>query len=71
MATQQELTDGVHQLFGAVDSVIARLQELVSGGSFDPAAAQALLDEVTAERQRAADALSSVNPPAPPASPTA
>jgi len=66
MATQQELTDGVHQLFGVVDTVISKLQELISGGSFDQAAAQTLLDEVNAERQRAADALSSVNPPAPP-----
>jgi len=66
MATQQELTDGVHQLFGVVDTVISKLQELISGGSFDQAAAQTLLDEVNAERQRAADTLSSVNPPAPP-----
>jgi Spy/CpxP family protein refolding chaperone len=67
MATQAELTDGVHQLFGVVDTVIVKLGELVAGGTFDSAAAQALLDEVNAERQRAADALSAVNPPAPPA----
>lgn len=66
MATQAELTDGVHQLFGVVDTVITRLNELVTGGTFDQAAAQALLDEVNTERQRAADALSAVNPPAPP-----
>lgn len=66
MATQAELTDGVHQLFGVVDTVITRLNGLVTGGTFDQAAAQSLLDEVNVERQRAADALSAVNPPAPP-----
>lgn len=67
MASAQELTDGVHQLFGTVDSVLTKLSELASGGGASPAQLQALLDEVNAERTRAADALTAVNPPpAPP-----
>ena len=66
MATQQELTDGVHQLFGVVDTMITRIQDGRAQGLFAQAAADALLAEMNTERQKAADALASVNPPAAP-----
>lgn len=69
MATEQELADGVHQLFGVVDSVLTKVGELAAGGGASPEQLQALLDEVNTERMKASDALAAVNPPPAPAGP--